>query len=1143
MITNLQKATKYNVCPICAKADWCYTFVGNDKLAVCKRSESAPIGWVETTKRDSNGGRYFAIEAQAEWNIERQELRNAEKRQREANLLAERQEFVEKTLTAEQRDPLLRELFAKFGLDGAHRESLLVRGLTPEQIKEHLYFSVGGFGNDSENKIINALPLGFPGLMLSKDGQKVLHYGRGFCIPTRDENGLYTGWQYRPMPSPKDGAKYLWGKDLKLPVGDDMGELPIQVIKKSEKPTKAVWLVEGTLKPQVAACLHKIDVIGASSGNFAASPTLTKNAILNAGYDRVIVAIDAGDAINPDRISHWIRQADYLNETLTPLGIKVLWAWWGQETKAQNDLDEMLGEDAKQFRKVKFYYTDKFLELLNKLATKAIDFENYAKLATLITKPNLTYNEEWVRDIKHKPSTITVISGSVGCGKTEMLARFKKNHQQQYPQAKFWAPSHRNHLAKSSGARLGINHVADLKTGFENYAAINNSDAITYCADSYHNIEIRDVPSHSIVFHDECEAYFKHLLGVTLGERTAETQAKWVEHAQNVLANGGQLLFLEDNVTQLTVDTLKLLFPSTQVDIIVNTYQKFDYPGRVGGHTDSRDFMGAIIDRVLDGKKLLIPTASQAWGHQLHIMLIALVPTVRVLRIDSRTNTEHDDFLKDPGGWLATHDYDVVIYTPTIESGVSIVDPNPTKPLFDEVWAYLPCNNIRSAIQLLHRYRSNCPRYIFSPSRAPNNNSKDPRVIYKLERQLTIEEFLKSGHTVNNTNLGEIFSSLSSKFKAREAIGACYNRELLVSELTKRNASQDIKVVDWVDVRPELQSGLNNYLPKEKVGELRKAAKEEILDTDATSIITANTDGLTLSRAQEILNDAQTPFNNKFPAKKVVFADRLPLAPLDDREFVKLVLQPNLTRKLDTRAYFLNPALAKVVAEIKIEKAASHKHILYYRTPTDRAISELLQPIKDLIIDLVQCDDGYTNDTPAAIAIAQYAVRNSYEFYKLRRLTFRASTVDANGVTRHSNVTSANKILGILGWETGVDSQLTSGDRCYKITNAEDAIAATYIECCNRKIKDYQDTYQNLVIRRAKVQATISLNNQSIEITETPRDRYIREFVEWEIREVARIGRMVIGVNRNNTILNLETKQNDFVNYVTASGRYRDIAS
>jgi len=1133
MINNLQKASKHNACPICAKTDWCYTFVGNDKLAVCKRSESAPVGWVETSKRDSGGGRYFAIESEDnEWDAERQAKRDAEKRQRESSLISEKQEFIEKTLTAEQRDPLLRELFAKFGLDGGHRESLLERGLSAQQIKDNLYFSVGGFNNASERQTIEALPLGFPGLMLSQSGQKMLHYGRGFCIPTRDENGLYTGWQYRPMPSPKDGAKYLWGKELKLPIGN-MGELPIQVVKMSEKKTRTVWLAEGTLKPQVAACLHKIDIIGASSGNFAVSPTLTKKAILAGGYNRLNIAVDAGDAINPDRVRHWLTQADYLTEVCVEHGIKLKWAWWGQETKAQNDLDEILGEDAHQFGRIKFYDTTDFFEILNKIAIKAIDLANYAKLATLTTTPNLTYNEEWVRDIKHKPSTITIISGGVGCGKTEMLARFKRIHEKQYPTAKFWAPSHRNHLAKSSGARLGITHVADLKVGFENYAAINNNDAITYCADSYHNIEIRDVPPHSIMPHDECEAFLKHMLGGTLGDRTADIQTKWVEHCQNVLANKGQLLFLEDNVTQLTVDTLKLLFPATKIDIIVNTHQKFDYPAKIGGHTNSSEFMGAIIDRALDGKKLLIPTASQAWGHQLHKMLNLLVPTARVLRIDSRTNTEHDDFLKDPGGWLATHEYDIVIYTPTIESGVSIVDPDPNIPLFDEVWAYLPCNNVRSAIQLLHRYRSNCSRYIFSPKSTPSNNSKDPKIIYKLERQLTVSEFLKSGLTVTSSNLGEIFSGLSSKFKAREAIGASYNRELLVAELTKRNASQDIKEVDWIDVRAELQSDSGNYLSKEKVGELKKFVKEEILDSDATAIIVSNIENLTLSRAQAILNDGTIPLISKFPSKKVIFADRLPLAPLDDREFVKLVLQTNLTRKLDTRAYFLNPELAKVVSEIKIEKAQSHKHILYYRTPTDRPTSELLQPIKAAILELVESPDGYTNDTPAAIAIAQYAVKNSYEFYKLRRLTFKAQTTDANGVTRHSNVTSTNKILGILGWETGVDSQLASGDRCYKISNAADAVAATYIDCCNRKLKDYQDTHKNLLSRRARVNATISLNESTQETSENAHDRYIREFVDWEVNEEARISKMAVGDIRNKAISNLEAKQDEFVAYAS----------
>ena len=173
-----------------------------------------------------------------------------------------------------------------------------------------------------------------------------------------------------------------------------------------------------------------------------------------------------------------------------------------------------------------------------------------------------------------------------------------------------------------------------------------------------------------------------------------------------------------------------------------------------------------------------------------------------------------------------------------------------------------------------------------------------------------------------------------------------------------------------------------------------------------------------------------------------------------------------------------------------------------------------------------------SSDLPAAIAIAQYAVKNSYEFYKLRRLTFKAQTTDANAVTRHSNITSTNKILGILGWETGVDSQLASGDRCYKISNAADAVAATYIDCCNRKLKDYQDTHKNLLSRRARVNATISLN-ESTEATQNAHDRYMHDFVEWEINEEARISKMVVGDIRNKAISNLEAKQDEFVAYAS----------
>ncbi len=59
MITeNLQRVSQQTPCPHCGKPDWCY-FLG--VLSICKRgdSETAP-GWRLTSKRDADGGRFFA---------------------------------------------------------------------------------------------------------------------------------------------------------------------------------------------------------------------------------------------------------------------------------------------------------------------------------------------------------------------------------------------------------------------------------------------------------------------------------------------------------------------------------------------------------------------------------------------------------------------------------------------------------------------------------------------------------------------------------------------------------------------------------------------------------------------------------------------------------------------------------------------------------------------------------------------------------------------------------------------------------------------------------------------------------------------------------------------------------------------------
>lgn len=54
---NLIVASKANPCPHCGKSDWCYS-VGD--LSVCNRQQPPAEGWIETTKTDRDGNKFYA---------------------------------------------------------------------------------------------------------------------------------------------------------------------------------------------------------------------------------------------------------------------------------------------------------------------------------------------------------------------------------------------------------------------------------------------------------------------------------------------------------------------------------------------------------------------------------------------------------------------------------------------------------------------------------------------------------------------------------------------------------------------------------------------------------------------------------------------------------------------------------------------------------------------------------------------------------------------------------------------------------------------------------------------------------------------------------------------------------------------------
>ena len=335
-MTKLIGSSKKNPCPICSKEDWCYQL--SPSLWCCKRSDEAPPGFHRTTKQDRDGAHYFAVDDDpGDWESKKDKWAKQEAQRKSDRIESQQKEFLTQ-LTSAQRDPLIRSLSQELGLSHEHRKILSNRGLTEEQIEDSLFFSIEQF-----QKVGEHYPLNLPGVYRSPLGDRQLN-GKGIAIVAIDADGLATGWQVmnddpRPTEPAVDFCRYYWAKGDKsshLPIGD--GELPIQTSGTASNP-HTTWACEGLLKPVIASERIGDRFIGAASGLFRSSPIQVKAALKDS--QTVIIAVDAGDLINPHRVRHWRLEMEFFQS----LGLEVRFAWWGQINTTENDIDELTPDE------------------------------------------------------------------------------------------------------------------------------------------------------------------------------------------------------------------------------------------------------------------------------------------------------------------------------------------------------------------------------------------------------------------------------------------------------------------------------------------------------------------------------------------------------------------------------------------------------------------------------------------------------------------------------------------------------------------------------------------------------------------------------------------------------------------------------
>lgn len=147
--------------------------------------------------------------------------------------------------------------FSMLALAETHKQKLLKRGFTEEQIDKNGYKSTPVFGfKGLTRKLLEAgcTVKGVPGFYQEEDGEWSVYFNPksgGFLIPVRNLDGLIVGAQIR-LDRPYDGRKYIWLSSASFPMGVSSGS-PVHLA--GTPGAKTVFVTEGPLKGDLSHAL------------------------------------------------------------------------------------------------------------------------------------------------------------------------------------------------------------------------------------------------------------------------------------------------------------------------------------------------------------------------------------------------------------------------------------------------------------------------------------------------------------------------------------------------------------------------------------------------------------------------------------------------------------------------------------------------------------------------------------------------------------------------------------------------------------------------------------------------------------------------------------------------------------------------
>jgi hypothetical protein len=417
---------------------------------------------------------------------------------------------------------------------------------------------------------------------------------------------------------------------------------------------------------------------------------------------------------------------------------------------------------------------------------------------------------------------------------------------------------HRVQLGLQFCNELGLSYIDE-----ENFQIEGNLFGFGMCVNSLHDkskakFNPQDWKGAILIIDEVCQFVWHVITDSNLRSERIKVLKTFKELLNVIINSGGKIIIADADLNDIVIDLFRELI---NIDInpylIVNEY-KFEEKWQVCNFTQSSPatLLRVLEQQLAEGRKILLEVTGkqvkskfgsrilEAWFSNLLKDLEAKFPNKKILRIDadSVVDKHHEAYRITSNIKHGLSEYDLVIVTPVIETGVSIEDikdenGNVITQMFDAVFGiFQGVQTANSVRQFLSRYRGNAPRYIWCSSRGINNvgnGSINWKVLSANEyhKDIAIRKDLMQSSITIDEDSGNPFSPW---FKAWAKMGALINlgnknyRNTIVDDIkTEGHLIGDNNLPARDNSEESIQEMLSFALPsKEDADSLKDCLKE-----------------------------------------------------------------------------------------------------------------------------------------------------------------------------------------------------------------------------------------------------------------------------------------------------------------------------